>query len=147
MHFRISLVLILAALLFSGCASNTVEKRRAQRSAAYSGLSADDKAAVDAGQVKIGMSMDAVYIAWGKPTQIARSEGPEGAFTTWLYYDTYLQSYTYWAPAYPYYGRGHYYSPGPRLNLDYMPVPYVRREVVFEKDVVKQWRTLPAPGY
>ena len=144
---KATLFLLFTALLFTGCASNTIEKRRGQRADAYGALSGEQKAVVDAGQIKIGMSMDAVYIAWGKPTQVAKSETAEGEFTTWLYYDTYLQSYTYWSPGSPYYGNRHYCEPGPRLNLDYQPVPYVRREVVFEKGVVKQWRTLPAPGY
>lgn len=144
---KASFLLLLAALVFTGCASNTIEKRRAQRPSAYGALTGEQKATVDAGQIKIGMSMDAVFIAWGKPTQVAKSETEQGEFTTWLYYDTYLQSYTYWSPGHPYYGHRHYHEPGPRLNLDYHPVPYVRREVIFEKGVVKQWRMLPAPGF
>ena len=104
---KATLFLLFTALLFTGCASNTIEKRRGQRADTYSALSSEQKTFVDAGQIKIGMSMDAVFIAWGKPTQVAKSETAEGEFTTWLYYDTYLQSYTYWSPGSPYYGNRH----------------------------------------
>jgi hypothetical protein len=33
------------------------------------------------------------------------------------------------------------------MYQDYVPVGYVKAEVIFEKGVVRQWRTLPSPGY
>ena len=143
-----NIFVLLACVFLAGCATSTIEKRRTQRYAGYGSLTPEQKAAVDAGQIKVGMSTDAVYIAWGKPTQAVMSESSEGALTTWLYYDTYLQGYSYWTHGYPYDGRRHYYyEPGPRFQHDYNPVPYVQREVIFEKGVVRQWRTLPRPGY
>jgi hypothetical protein len=149
-------LLLGASLLLSGCATSIssqlkrIEKRKQERSAAYAALSPDQKAAVDAGHIKIGMNMDAVHIAWGKPTQIITGETPQGATVTWLYQDTYLQSYSYWgySPFYhPGYGRYRDYYSGPQLVHDFQPVPYVRGEVNFEGGLVKQWRTLPSPGY
>src|SRR5262245_16535517 len=55
---------LLAALLFSGCATSTIETRKHERYAAYAELPAEQKAAADTGQLKVGMPMDAVYIAW-----------------------------------------------------------------------------------
>ena len=144
---RISSVALLAVLL-AGCATSNVESRKKERYNAYSELSAEQRAAVDAGQIKVGMTMDAVYIAWGKPHQVVGGETPGGAQVVWLYFGTQLQGYTYWG----YRGIGPYHGPyhsfyGPALNYDYVPVGYVKAEVIFEKGVVKQWRALPLPGY
>jgi hypothetical protein len=140
-----SILLFLLALFFTGCAtSNTIEKRRVERSAAYESLSPEMKAAVDQGQIKIGMPMDAVYIAWGRPAQILTGESAGGSTTTWLYYGTQLEEVRYWAYR-PYCWGGRYSYGAPYLEFDYYPRNYVRAEVLFEKDVVKSWRSLPPP--
>ena len=133
--------------LINRCATNNLESRKKDRYAAYSELTPEQRAAVDAGQIKVGMTMDAVFIAWGKPHQIVQGESSAGAQTVWLYMDTALQSQTYlgYRPrAYYGGGYGHYY-PTPELRHDYVPVGYVKAAVIFEKGLVKQWRTLPAP--
>ena len=142
------LTLALLALLLAGCATSNVESRKKERYNAYAELPAEQRAAVDAGLLKVGMTMDAVYIAWGKPHQIVGGETPAGAQVVWLYIGTQLQGYTYWG----YQGIGPYRGPyrsyyGPSLYHDYVPVGYVKAEVIFEKGVVKQWRTLPSLGY
>ena len=97
------------------------------------------------GQIKVGMSMDAVYLAWGKPSQILAGESSSGATVTWLYHGTYLQEYRYWTYHHYCVGRGFYASP--YLDYDYYPRSYVKAEVVFEGGKVKEWRSLPQPGY
>ena len=146
------LLLIFAALLLGGCATQSsllrhLEKRKQERYAAYSALTPEQKAAVDAGQIKVGLGMDAVYIAWGKPSQVTAGETTQGAQTIWLYTGTYLQSHHYWSYS-PSVGRGYGRRgfAGPSGGIDHYPVPYVSGEVVFEGGVVKQWRTLPSPG-
>lgn len=133
--------------LLTGCATARLEHRKRERYDAYTALTAEQRATVDAGRITIGMPMDAVYIAWGKPTQVLESETPSGSQILWLYCDTYLQGVTYWGYRHSsgYYGYGYPYY-GPNLMLDYIPVGYVRSEVIFEKGVVKQWRSLPPPG-
>ena len=145
---RISILALLAFLL-AGCATSNVESRKKERYRAYSVLSPEQRAAVDAGHIKVGMTMDAVYIAWGKPHQIAGGETPAGAQVMWLYSGTQLQGCTYWGyrGIGPYRGPYHHSFYGPTLYHDYLPVGYVKAEVIFEQGVVKQWRTLPAPGY
>lgn len=137
-------ILALAGALLTGCAS-TVEMRKKERYAAYTELSPEQRSAVDVGQIKVGMSKDAVYIAWGKPQQILASESPAGTNEVWIYMGTYLHGYSYWGYR-PYCGPYHYYY-GPSLYYDYQPVAYATAEVIFEKGVVKQWRTLPQPWY
>jgi hypothetical protein len=146
------MVIFAAALGLIGCATSNVDSRKKERLSAYSNLAPEHKAAVDAGQIKLGMTMDAVYIAWGKPSQVVTAESSRGATVTWLYSGSYLQPYTTWGysgyhgygPYDRYYGAGGY--PGPFLYHDYLPVNYLRAEVVFENGVVKEWRTLPSPG-
>lgn len=148
MDMKLSLLLLAAALLLSSCATSSIESRKKQRYQAYSELTPEQRAAVDSGQIKVGMTMDAVFVAWGKPHQVVSAETPAGAQTIWLYGDTYLHGHTYWGYRgfHPYRGRyGGYY--GPTLQHEYIPVGYVKAEVVFEKGVVKQWRTLPSPGF
>ena len=73
-----SLSFLLPALLLCGCVTSTVEKRKQERAGVYSGLAPELQAAVDQGKIKVGMGMDAVYIAWGKPAQILTGESSQG---------------------------------------------------------------------
>jgi hypothetical protein len=133
-----ALLLFFAGLLLVGCAShNTIQTRKQERAAAYSSLSPEAKALVDQGQIKVGMPMDAVYIAWGPPAEILRSENEAGAATVWIYRGGYLEETRYWA------GWRHH----PYLEHDYQPRTYVSAEIAFVNGVVKSWRTLPQPTY
>jgi hypothetical protein len=136
--------LAILAVSLIGCAT-TVETRKEQRYGAYSSLTSEQKLAVDLGQIKVGMPMDAVYIAWGKPNQTLTSETASGTQVHWLYAGTYLQSYTHWSYPSPYSPFHHSYF-GPELAHDYVVLSYIRAEVIFEGGLVKQWRTLPRPG-
>jgi hypothetical protein len=139
------LMLALAGVLLAGCATSTIESRKKERYNAYTELTPEQRAAVEAGQIKVGMPKDAVYIAWGKPHQVLVSESSTGKQEVWIYMGTYLHGYSYWGFR-PYYGPYRYYY-GPSLYYDYAPIAYPTAEVVFENDVLKQWRTLPQPGY
>ena len=138
-------LLALASVLLAGCATSTIESRKKERYGAYSELTPEQRTAVDTGQIKVGMPRDAVYIAWGKPHQVLFNESEAGRNEVWIYMGTYLQSYGYWGFR-PYGGYYHYHY-WPAYYYDYVPVSYAKAEVVFEKDVVKQWRTLPQPWY
>ena len=138
------LALGLLGLLMTGCAHTTVDTRKQERSSAYSALSDEYRNLVDQGTIKIGMPMDAVYIAWGKPDQVLNEESPAGMVTTWLYHDTHLESYRYWTYD-PYYYPGIRGYRSPYLAHDYYVRPFISAEVVFEDGNVKLWRTLPRP--
>ena len=145
---KLHLLLLAAVILLSGCATSTIESRKQERYQAYTELTPEQRAAVDAGQLKIGVSMDAVYVAWGKPHQVVKTVTAAGEQTAWLYLDAQWQGYSYWGYRGLHSHRGRYgYYHGPTLQHDYVAVPYLRAEVIFEQGVVKQWRTLPAPGY
>ena len=135
------LICIGLTLLLIGCATsaNLFEKRRAERIAAYNALTPELKAAVDQGQIKVGMPQDAVYIAWGPPAQILRSGNQQGEVTRWLYTGSYMEEYRYWTGSR---GRG---FPSAQLQYDYIPRDYVSAEVVFSDGVVKSWNMKPQP--
>jgi hypothetical protein len=139
--------LLFGALFLLGCASSSVETRKQERYGAYSALPAETRSLVDHGQIKLGMNMDAVYVAWGKPSQILGGESAQGATTTWVYHGSYLEEHRYWSHRYAYYG--HCYPTGPYLDYDYYSRSYVKAVVVFDDHgVVKEWRHLPQPsGY
>jgi hypothetical protein len=91
------------------------------------------------------MPKDAVYIAWGKPSQVLLSDTQAGRIENWLYEGTGWQEYRYWV--YRPVPTGYGYAPMPYLQTDYNAYPYVKAEVVFQDGVVREWRTMPRPGY
>ena len=56
-----------AALLFASC--GTPGTRISQHPEIYQRLSSRDQALVSQGQIRPGMTMDAVWLAWGTPEQ------------------------------------------------------------------------------
>lgn len=132
-------------LLVAGCATNSVESRRKEKAPVYSGLSPELKALVDEGRIKVGMPMDAVYIAWGKPAQVLQNETAGGASTVWLYEGAWLEESRSWAHRWV--GSGPRAHVEPYATLDYVPRSYVSAEVIFVDGLVREWRTLPSPVY
>ena len=136
-------VLMAGALVLTGCKSSTVETRRAERPDAYAALQPDQKTLVDQGQIKVGMTEDAVYIAWGKPAQVVTSEDQTGRTTTWLYHGTTLEESRYWS--YREVSRDGRIYLERYLDRDYNARDYISSEIVFQNGVVVRWRTLPRP--
>ncbi len=137
---RSILVAVSLLLFLTGCASSTIEKRRTERSAAYAAWPAEVRELVDQGQIKVGLSPDAVYVAWGQPSQIIQGESTGGPQTIWLYHGTSYQEYRYWGYRYHGSGRRGYAHAVPTMEYDYIPQNYVAAEVVFEGGVVKSWK-------
>ena len=135
------------SLLFAGCVTrSTIESRRTERLSAYNSLAPEEKQLVDQGQVKMGMTSDAVYIAWGPPSETLESEDPQqGRISTWRYYGSWMQESRYWA--YRESGRGPDLYLERYLVTDYHPRDYVRAEIHFQNGRVLSWRTLPRPAY
>jgi hypothetical protein len=144
MRLLLSTVLT-GALVLAGCAAtSTVATRKEERAAAYAALGAEHQSAVDQGQLKVGMSEDAVYIAWGKPAQVLTSADPSGERTTWLYHGQTSDDYLHWR-----------YVPVKRpdgstyldrhLDRGLDVREYVSAELVFRGGKLENWRTLPKP--
>lgn len=142
--------LIFTALL-AGCATpaptdpKMIAKRRAERAAAYDALPAEFQSQVDAGQIKVGMNEDAVYIAWGPPAQALQSGDVSGERITWLFHGSTTDEYLFWR-----------YREVPRkdgtvflerfLDRDYNFRDYVSAELVFSGGRLQSWRMLPKPA-
>ena len=130
-------------MVLTGCATSTIESRRQERLAAYQGLSPELKTLVDKGQIKIGMSQDAVYISWGSPSDVLQSETAEGALTTWQFHGAWMQETRFWT--YREVTKDNTTFLERYLERDYNPRDYVKAEIIFLNGVVKQWKTLPRP--
>lgn len=127
---------LLVLLLAAGCATSTIQSRERARAAAYASLSPQVKTLVNQGRIAVGMTPNAVYIAWGKPDEELHSGNQQGVKTTWVYRGAFLEETQYWV------GRRF-----PHLAHDYQPRSYVSAEIVFANGVVQSWRTLPQPAY
>jgi hypothetical protein len=89
------------ALLLTSC--STIESRISENPEIYRNLSSRDQALVNQGQIRYGMSRNAVWLAWGSPDLKVIGNMRGHSTETWIYvhYATY--------PYYPYYGP---YGPG-----------------------------------
>ncbi|MBA4147647.1 MAG: hypothetical protein H0X66_05990 [Verrucomicrobia bacterium] len=136
-------LLLLTCVFLAGCATSTVESRRAEKMSSYATFSPEIQRLVDSGQITVGMPADAVYIAWGAPSEILQSEDARGAATTWLYHGTYMQQYRYWNYREVANADGVFLER--YLDTEYNPRSFLHAEITFQGGVVKSWRTLPRP--
>ena len=88
-----------SALILTSC--STPESRISKNPEIYQGLSGRDQAMVRHGQIRAGMSLNAVWLAWGSPDRKIVGNMRGRPTETWIYIN-----YT----TYPYYP-GPYYGP------------------------------------
>ena len=131
----LSLLLAAGLALFCGCATSSIEKRRAQRAEAYAALSPEARAQVDRGEIVEGMGTNAVFIAWGRPTKTTTRSGNDGREVEWWYYRNYLKSH----PVYYYRNDGRGY-PMMDVYYDTSAWKYIARKVVFRDGQVSGFR-------
>jgi hypothetical protein len=141
---RTCLWLLFASLSLTSCATSTIRSRKQERLTAYHALSPEHRLAVDTGQIEVGMPMDAVYMAWGKPSQIVPGDPSQGVTVTWLYRGTYPEEQSFWSDYDRWHDSGYYTAP--YATHESHPRSYVRAEVRFAGRVVKEWHSLPGPG-
>jgi hypothetical protein len=94
------------ALVFTGCA--TTESRISDHPEIFNSLSPRDQALVRQGQIRSGMSQNAVWLAWGTPEQKAVGDMRGRPTETWIYITYATAPYGYGHP----YGYGYPYGPG-----------------------------------
>ncbi|MGI8821530.1 MAG: hypothetical protein ACR2ID_11790 [Chthoniobacterales bacterium] len=154
---------VVCLLALAGC--TTVDTRIAEKREAYARMSPADQALVQQGGIREGMSEEAVYIAWGPPSQRAPGRNRGRVVDTWIYDATAAGDYQ--GPffyGYPYgYGLGYgsyggyrgrfrrhaYYSPfyDPFFYNHANIVRYPERTVSFANGRVIAWQLLPAPRF
>jgi outer membrane protein assembly factor BamE (lipoprotein component of BamABCDE complex) len=103
----VTLAISAGALVLTGC--STVESRISEHPDLFQSLSPSDQALVSRGQIRVGMSKNAVWLAWGSPDQKAVGNMRGRQTETWIYTET--TSYGYggyggYGYGYPGYGYG-----------------------------------------
>jgi hypothetical protein len=132
-HVALIFAITAGALILVGCA--TTQSRISQHPEMYQRLSARDQALVSQGQIRAGMSMDAVWLAWGTPDQKIPDNMGGRPTETWLYL-------RYQTP--PSYGAPYYYGP---FDWSYIPpkFPYASRGATFSNGRVVFFQYVPPP--
>jgi hypothetical protein len=121
------------ALILTSCANPSA--RISQHPEMYQSLSQTDQALVNQGQIRPGMTMDAVWLAWGAPDQKIPGNAHGRPTETWVYI-------RYATP--PSYGGPYYYGP---FDWSYIPPKFVypSKGVTFSNGRVVFFRHLPSP--
>jgi hypothetical protein len=88
-----------SAIVLTGC--STVETRISDHPEIYQSLSPRDQELVSHGQIRVGMTQSAVWLAWGSPDQKVAGAMRGRSTETWIYTQTTTYGYGY---GYPYYG-------------------------------------------
>ena len=86
----------LSALITTSC--ETTENRISKNPEIYQRLSANDQAVVSRGQIRPGMSQNAVWLAWGSPERKITGNMRGHATETWIYITYETAPYPYWGP-------------------------------------------------
>jgi hypothetical protein len=135
--------LVIVAVVLTGCAGNKAADRKRERSAVYAALPPAQQRLVDEGKIDVGMTMDAVYIAWGKPAMVVPTTPGN---VTWIYrcHDTTSRSAWQYRPTPSRYG-GSYGTV--ERGTQFVGIAYDCAEVNFESNVLKSWREIPKPEH
>ena len=137
-----TLGLTTAAIVLTSC--STPETRISEHLDLYQTLSRRDQALVTQGQIRIGMSRTAVWLAWGTSDQKIVGNMGGGPTETWIY--TYYASYPY----YPYYAPWDVYFGAPLFDpfcYSWFPqsIPYPGKIVTFANGRVASFQYVKSP--
>lgn len=133
----------------SSCTS-ALEHRITKNPQLYQRLSVQDQGLVSRGEIREGMTKEAVFLAWGRADYISSGKDRGAPIDKWIYLDShpvYTPTYRFgFGPMYYGYGYAGYWDPywagwGP--SVTYMP--YQRATVEFRNDRVIRFMSAPAP--
>ncbi len=136
------MVLLAAALLIASCQVATPASRIEQNPVLFESLPQADKALVQQGQIKVGMSPEAVFLAWGYPnTQPFVGEKGGKRLVRWVYsrMEPVMVTPVWGGPCWGPCGWHHGYS----AMADTVFVPRNTAYVTFEDDKVVSWEARP----
>jgi hypothetical protein len=140
---RVSTLAVAAGtLILTSC--STPQTRISERPDLYQSLSQRDQALVSQGQIRIGMSRTAVWLAWGSPDRKIVGNRGGGPTETWIY--TYYATYPY----YPYYAPWDIYFGAPLydpFSYFWFPqsIPYPGKVVTFANGRVASFQYVTSP--
>src|SRR5215510_14114948 len=137
-----TLAVATSMLILTGC--STPQTRISEHPDLYQSLSHRDQVLVSQGQIRIGMSPTAVWMAWGLADRKIVGNMGGGPTETWIY--TYYASYPY----YPYYAPLDYYFGAPLFDpfcYSWFPqsIPYPGKIVTFANGRVASYRYVTSP--
>jgi hypothetical protein len=123
-----ALAVVSGTLILASC--STPQTRISENPNLYQSLSQRDQALVSQGQIRIGMSRAAVWLAWGTSDRKIMGNMGRGPTETWIY--TYYASYPY----YPYYAPWDIYFGAPLYDpfcYSWFPqsIPYPGKVITF----------------
>ena len=131
------------ASIIAGCATTGNPAKRIERHRpVFDSLPPDHQQLVAGGQIREGMSKDAVYLAWGRPNGTARGSRKGVPFETWTYTEM-KPTFRGHGLGWHYAGYYDYYDP---MGIDlmmatsYYDLPVAR--VQFLNNKVISWRNL-----
>lgn len=142
--------LVFPGLILAGCETLSYSEKRIRKNPAmYERLSERDQQLVLQGEVKEGMSRDAVFLSWGRPGMVQSGSREGTGKEIWTYFgSTPVQTSTigFGTGGYPPYGPSPFYSHygchptygyGYGTSVDY--IPHIERTVEFANDRVIAW--------
>ncbi len=139
------LMLLSACGVFASCAPNTPQARIERDPARFAALPASEKALVERGEIKRGMSRDGVALSWGAPSGVFAGSRDGKSTERWDYFGSRPVHTTYFYGGYGRYGwHGRYHpyaSYGFGLGPEISYIPYRRATVWFVRDKVDSWET------
>ncbi len=141
---------LMAALLFSQCASNP-QSRIERNPQLFNQLSARDRQLVTSGVIREGMTRNAVFLAWGRPDRVSVGSSRGKEVEAWTYLGerpvrTFNMNMGFGYGGFGYGGWGPYgYGGFPYMGggPSVMYVPYTAGVVEFSKGRVTRWMATP----
>jgi len=101
------LMMLSAALMLASCVPSTPQLRIQQDPRKFAVLSESHKALVQQGQIARGMTPDAVYLAWNRPSRVFHGSNKDGKMIErWDYAASRPVQVTSFYGSYGYYGYG-----------------------------------------
>jgi hypothetical protein len=130
------------ALILTSC--STIESRISEHPEIYRNLSSRDQALVNQGQLRAGMSANAVWLAWGSPDSKVIANMRGHSTETWIYVH---YAYPYYYPYYDPYALGLGYFGEPVYDPFYYSlvppsIPYPSKMVTFSNGRVVSFQYL-----
>jgi len=148
------LTLLSAGLMLASCVPSTPQTRIQQDPRKFATLSASHKTLVQQGQITRGMTPDAVYLAWNRPSRSFQGSKDGKMTERWDYASSYpvqvtnfYGSYGYGPYGYGYGGHGHhghrgyygYSGVGVGIGPEIAYIPYRVASVWFVNNRVEAW--------
>jgi hypothetical protein len=138
-------VLGIAAVLLTLTSCSTPQTRISDHPDLYQSLSSRDQALVSQGQIRYGMSRNAVWLAWGSPDSKVVGNMRGHSTETWVY--VYYVTYPYYYPYYGPYGPGFGFFGDPFYDPFYYSlippsIPYPNKTVTFSNSRVMSFQYL-----